>query len=113
MSFVRGGNRQGTARLLWRGTAVRIWFKIALSCLGIAALVGVVGWRSGVTNDAVRAEVEHIAHSSVRELMGATDMLLALEATRSAAQQCKENAPRPGGGGNVVQGNKEDQCAGL
>ena len=24
--------------------------------------------------------------------------------------QCKENAPRPTGGGNVVGGNKEDQC---
>ena len=27
--------------------------------------------------------------------------------------QCKENRPRPTGGGNVVQGNKEDQCARL
>jgi hypothetical protein len=27
--------------------------------------------------------------------------------------QCKENVPRPVGGGNVVQGNKEDQCARL
>jgi hypothetical protein len=27
--------------------------------------------------------------------------------------QCKENVPAPTGGGNVVQGNKEDQCAGL
>jgi predicted PilT family ATPase len=27
--------------------------------------------------------------------------------------QCKENAPPPRGGGNVVQGVKEDQCAGL
>jgi hypothetical protein len=26
---------------------------------------------------------------------------------------CKENSPGPTGGGNVVQGNKEDQCAGL
>jgi hypothetical protein len=25
--------------------------------------------------------------------------------------QCKENAPAPSGNGNVVQGNKEDQCA--
>lgn len=25
--------------------------------------------------------------------------------------QCKENRPRPTGGGNVVGGNKEDQCA--
>jgi hypothetical protein len=27
--------------------------------------------------------------------------------------QCKENVPRPIGGGNIVQGNKEDQCRGL
>ena len=27
--------------------------------------------------------------------------------------QCKENAPAPTGGGNIVQGNKEDQCASL
>ena len=27
--------------------------------------------------------------------------------------QCKENAPRPVGGGNRVGGNKEDQCARL
>lgn len=27
--------------------------------------------------------------------------------------QCKENSPPPTGGGNVVQGNKDDQCARL
>ena len=27
--------------------------------------------------------------------------------------QCKENVPAPTGGGNVVQGNKEDQCKPL
>jgi hypothetical protein len=27
--------------------------------------------------------------------------------------QCKENVPAPRGGNNVVQGNKEDQCAAL
>lgn len=27
--------------------------------------------------------------------------------------QCKENASTPTGGGNVVGGNKEDQCVGL
>jgi len=27
--------------------------------------------------------------------------------------QCKQNNPAPVGGGNVVQGNKEDQCAAL
>lgn len=27
--------------------------------------------------------------------------------------QCKENRPRPVGGGNIVEGNKEDQCRGL
>lgn len=27
--------------------------------------------------------------------------------------QCKENTPRPTGSGNIVQGNKEDQCSRL
>ncbi|MDQ3780712.1 MAG: hypothetical protein M3354_09240, partial [Chloroflexota bacterium] len=27
--------------------------------------------------------------------------------------QCKENIPPPTGGGNTVQGNKEDQCKRL
>ncbi len=27
--------------------------------------------------------------------------------------QCKENVPAPIGGGNTVQGNKEDQCKRL
>jgi len=27
--------------------------------------------------------------------------------------QCKENRPAPVGGGNIVQGNKEDQCRRL
>jgi hypothetical protein len=27
--------------------------------------------------------------------------------------QCKENVPPPTGGGNIVQGNKEDQCSNL
>ena len=27
--------------------------------------------------------------------------------------QCKANVPAPSGGGNIVQGNKEDQCARL
>jgi hypothetical protein len=27
--------------------------------------------------------------------------------------QCKSNQPRPVGGGNRVDGNKEDQCRGL
>jgi hypothetical protein len=27
--------------------------------------------------------------------------------------QCKENVPAPVGGGNIVDGSKEDQCARL
>ena len=27
--------------------------------------------------------------------------------------QCKSNTPAPTGGGNIVQGNKEDQCSRL
>jgi hypothetical protein len=39
---------------------------------------------------------------------------LVIEANRFDGNlQCKENDPAPIGGGNVVQGNKEDQCSGL
>jgi hypothetical protein len=36
-----------------------------------------------------------------------------LRTTIDGNLQCKENAPRPAGGRNVVEGNKEDQCARL
>jgi len=66
---------------------VRIGAKISLGCLGIAAFVPVLGWWSSSLSEAVRVEVGELRRSSVRELVGATDMLLALEKTHAAAQE--------------------------
>ena len=66
---------------------VRIGLKISLCLLGIAALVGVVGWRSTVANNAVRVQVEHLRRNSIQELVGAVDMLIALKETELAARE--------------------------
>jgi hypothetical protein len=39
--------------------------------------------------------------------------LLVIENTIGGNLQCKENRPAPTGGGNIVKGNKEDQCTRL
>jgi two-component system, sensor histidine kinase PdtaS len=66
---------------------VRIGLKIFLCLLGIAALVGVVGWRSRGANNAVRSQLEHLRRSSIQELVGAGDMLIALKETELAARE--------------------------
>jgi hypothetical protein len=42
-----------------------------------------------------------------------TGGLLITDNTIDGNLQCKENIPAPHGGGNIVKGNKEDQCADL
>jgi hypothetical protein len=42
-----------------------------------------------------------------------TGALALLHNTIDGNLQCKANTPAPFGGGNIVQGNKEDQCANL
>jgi subtilisin family serine protease len=42
-----------------------------------------------------------------------TGSLTILNNTITGNLQCKENSLMPNGGGNLVQGNKEEQCAGL
>jgi PAS domain S-box-containing protein len=66
---------------------VRIGLKIFLCLLGIAALVGVVGWRSTGANNAVRSQVAHLRRNSIQELVGAVDMLIALKETELAARE--------------------------
>jgi PAS domain S-box-containing protein len=66
---------------------VRIGLKISLCLLGIAALVGVVGWRSRVANNAVRVQIEPLRRSSIQELVGAADMLIALKEGQLAARE--------------------------
>ena len=75
------------AVLLCGVQAVRIGLKIFLCLLGIAALVGVVGWRSRGANNAVRSQVEHLRRNSIQELVGAGDMLIALKETELAARE--------------------------
>ena len=51
----------------------------------------------------------HRSHRPRSVILG--HQLLAM--TANGNLQCKENVPSPTGGGNVVQGNKEDQCRRL
>jgi two-component sensor histidine kinase/HAMP domain-containing protein len=66
---------------------VRIGLKISLGCLGLAALVGVVGWLSSLTHDAVRRDVRSLRESSLLQFEAATDMVAALKASHAAAQE--------------------------
>jgi PAS domain S-box-containing protein len=71
--------------LLFGPVDVGVGGKISLCLLGIAALFGVVGWRSVVATDAVRVQVERLRRSSIDELTAAGDMLATLEGTQRAA----------------------------
>jgi PAS domain S-box-containing protein len=83
----RPGHRVPRVVLLCGVEHVRIGLKIFLCLLGIAALVGVVGWRSRGANNAVRSQLEHLRRSSIQELVGAGDMLIALKETELAARE--------------------------
>jgi len=55
-------------------------------------------------NNRVNADIQVISHRNGVEI--STNRV-------DGNLQCKENNPAPIGGGNVVQGNKEDQCKNL
>src|SRR5262249_24321318 len=80
-------DRFPAATLLCGPEDVRIGLKISLCLLAIAALVGVVGWRSKAANNAVRVEVAHLRRNSVQALVGAVDMLMSLKETQLAARE--------------------------
>jgi two-component sensor histidine kinase/HAMP domain-containing protein len=73
--------------LLFTSVDVRIGLKISWYVLGIGTLFGVVEWRSAVAHDAVRLRVERLRGDSVRELIGAVDMLSALKENQLAARE--------------------------
>jgi two-component sensor histidine kinase len=73
--------------LLFASVDVRIGLKISWYVLGIGTLFGVVEWRSAVAHDAVRLRVERLRGDSVRELIGAVDMLSALKDNQLAARE--------------------------
>ena len=55
-------------------------------------------------NNRVKSDIQVFSHSGgIRIAQNSVDGNL----------QCKENSPAPTGGGNIVQGNKEDQCRKL
>jgi hypothetical protein len=78
-------------------TTVRIGLKISLSCLTIAAVAGIAGWLSAMRGQMLRAELEELRLGSMRELLGASDMNLALKATHAATQELLADAWRSGG----------------
>src|SRR5262249_56184047 len=80
-------DRFPAATLLCGPEDVRIGLKISLCLLAIAALVGVVGWRSKAANNAVRVEVAHLRRNSVQALVWAVDMLMSLKETQLAARE--------------------------
>jgi hypothetical protein len=64
----------------------------------------VQGRHSKLTGNTVKADIQYFENRG------------SIAITRNRVNgnlQCKENSPGPTGGSNVVQGNKEDQCAGL
>jgi hypothetical protein len=64
----------------------------------------VQGRRSRLSGNAVKGDVQYFENSG----------RISIRRNRIDANlQCKENRRRPRGGGNVVQGNKEDQCSRL
>ena len=73
---------------------MRIGVKIFLSLLAIAALVGVVGWRSRAANNVVRAELETLRRSHLQEVVGVTDMMVALKETQLSTRELVTSASR-------------------
>ena len=63
------GHRFPAVVLLCDLEDVRIGLKISLCLLAIVTLVGVVGWRSTVANNAVRGEVEQVRRHSIQALV--------------------------------------------
>jgi hypothetical protein len=77
--------------------------KVASSHIGGSIQI-VQGRHSTVTGNAVKGDIQYFSNRG------------AISITRNRVNgnlQCKQNSPRPTGGGNIVQGNKEDQCARL
>src|SRR5262245_3815403 len=66
---------------------MRIGLKISACLLGLALLVAAVGYRAWRTNDTLRDELDVLAGGAVQEVLGPSDMLLALEAVQQACSQ--------------------------
>lgn len=76
---------------------------VAASTVGGSVQI-VHGKRSRLDRNSVKGDVQYFENRAAISITGNRI---------DANLQCKQNSPAPTGGGNVVQGNKEDQCARL
>ena len=58
---------------------MRISVKITLGVCVVAALVAAVGFLTNVTDQDIQAQVEHLSHSSLTQVVDAADMTLAIQ----------------------------------
>jgi len=70
---------------------------------------GSAGVENGIVNGDIQFESNNGMLSAAGNQVGAT----VADNTINGNLQCKENNPAPIGGINIVQGNKEDQCADM
>ena len=80
---------------------MRIELKVFAPLLAIAALIGLVAWRTTVANEALRGDVEDLRRGSLQELLGAVDMLLTLGETQLSVRElvsttARNRSARPG-----------------
>src|SRR5262245_35346117 len=87
---------------------MRIGLKIIACLLGLALLVAAVGYRAWRTNDTLRDELDVLAGSAVQEVLGPSDMLLALEAVQQACGQLITARAQPLRAGNAAVGRTID-----
>ncbi len=66
---------------------MRLGLTLTLAFIGLASLVGLVGYLSDVASQQVLHEVESLRRGSIAEVVGATEMTLALQASQIAAQR--------------------------
>jgi hypothetical protein len=76
---------------------------VVASTVGGSAQI-VQGGSSKLDRNAVKGDVQYFENRGAISIM---------KNRIDGNLQCKENDPPPIGGGNIVQGNKEDQCARL
>ncbi len=65
-------------------TVVRISVKLTAGVVVIAALVGLVGYFTNLTDHAIQNQVEHLSRSSLIEVVDAADMALAIQTGHNA-----------------------------
>ncbi len=97
---VSEGTRVGGSIQIDRGGPFKVVNSIVTGSIQVVSNTGA----SRLANNVVNADIQVFSHrNGIAIVNNRVDGNL----------QCKENVPRPTGGGNIVQGNKEDQCRRL